>query len=157
MSQQVIINNTIYNYPDPGELPGWGNDATEAFLALAAYVNGLSPPSDIVLASAPLADNVAVPTTITGLTFDSSLIYGAIVELTIRRSNNSTTTTELDTLDLVYSNGVWNLDRTISGDPTGVTFSINNSGQLQYTSTPLGGSGYVGTMIVRARTFPISI
>lgn len=157
MSIPLIINTQVFNYPSPGDAPGWGEDATDAFAALVAYVNGISPPTDIVLASANLVDNVSVPTTIANLVFNSSLIYGAIVEMTIQRSNNSTTATEIDTLDLVYSNGQWYMDRQQTGTDTGVVFSITNSGQLQYTTTALGGSNYSGIMVVRARTFPIVV
>jgi hypothetical protein len=150
MSIQVIINSQPYNYPEPGDLPGWGSDASDAFVALVNYVNGISPPTDIILTTASLADNVVVPTTITNLTFNSSLIYGAIVELTINRG----TATELDTLDLVYTEGNWTMDRTQSATDTGVTFSITSGGQLQYTTT---STGTPATMVVRARSFPITV
>jgi hypothetical protein len=149
MSIPIIINGQIFNYPEPGDLPGWGSDASDAFVALAAYVNGLVPPTDIPLTTATLADNIAVPTTITNLVFNSSLIYGAIVEMTINRG----AATELDTLDLVYTNGNWTMDRTQSGTDVGVTFSITSGGQLQYTTT---STGTAAIMIVRARTFPIA-
>ena len=148
MSTPIVIDGQPFNYPDPGELPGWGSDATDAFLALVAYVNGLVPPTDIPLTTASLVDNVIVPTTITNLVFNSSLIYGAIVEMTINRG----TATELDTLDLVYTNGNWDIDRTQSGTDVGVAFSITSGGLLQYTTTP---TGTAATIIVRARTFPI--
>ena len=34
--------------------------------------------------------------------------------------------------------GNWVLNSSFVGDVTGLTFSINNSGQIQYTSTSIG-------------------
>lgn len=157
MSTAITINGQPFQYPDAGELPGWGEEATAAFLALAAQVQGISPATDIILSQASINNNISIPTTIANLEFDSSLIFGAILEFTIRRSNNSLTMTEQGVIELAYSNGVWYMDRSQLGTDTGVTFSITNGGLFQYMSSAIGATNYAGTMTFRVRSFPITL
>lgn len=155
MSIPVQIGNSVFNYPSPGDEPGWGDDATQAFLALAAQIQGLTPATDIVLAQAVLSNGIASPTTIANLELDSSLIYGAICEFTINRMNNSQTATEQGVMEFAYSNGIWYMDRSQTGTDTGITFTITNGGLVQYTSTSIGATDYSGIMTFRLRSFPI--
>lgn len=155
MSIPVQIQNQIYNYPSNGDPPGWGDDATNAFVALVDKVNGISPNTDIVAGSATIANNLASPTNVSTLIFDSGLVGAAIVEYHLTRSVIGTSISELGTLALDYSGGVWYMERELnSGVDTGVLFSITNTGQVQITSSNIIGSSYVGSMSFRARTFP---
>jgi hypothetical protein len=86
------------------------------------------------------ANGVNAPSSITGFTFTNSVVraFDAIVSVTV---NTNTTTGNLYAyynLKGVQKSGNWVINSSFVGDVTGFTFSINNSGQIQYTSTSVG-------------------
>lgn len=153
MSVPVTITGQIYNYPSPGDAPGWGEDASEAFVALVDKVNGISPSGDIVSGEANLNNNVVIPTAITTLSFDSSLIAAAVIEYSIRRTATAFNKTEAGRITISYSGAIWYAQKTIeAGEDAGITISIDNSGNVLYVSTNLAGT-HVCDMKFRTRTF----
>jgi hypothetical protein len=151
----VTIQSQTYEYPSPGDQPGWGEDATDAFVALVTKVNGISPNTDIVAGSASIANNQSSPVNVTTLIFDSGVVGAAIIEYHLTRTVTGASISEQGTLSIDYSNGVWYIQRELSsGVDTGVVFSITNAGQIQMTSSNIAESSYVGNMSFRARTFP---
>jgi len=80
-------------------------------------------------------NNVSTPANITGLAFDSGVIrsFNATVTITVLKSNNQNLY-ESYTLDGFQTGSGWNLYTSHIGDNSGVVFTINNSGQVKYTS-----------------------
>jgi len=80
---------------------------------------------------------------ITGLSF-SATVRSAFIQYTIYRSYTSPTTelASVGDLRVVSKNSPqsWQLDDTYAGDNVGVTFSINSSGQVLYTSSIIAGT-----------------
>jgi len=147
MATPIVIQGQPFNYPDAGDPPGWGADASDAFIALVNQVEGLSPATDILTSSADLSYGVVVPTPTGSLTFDSSLVQGAVVEYNV--VNTSIPASETGSMLLVYSGGHWYMTQQATAIDAGVYFSINDSGQILYTSA--SGAGSL-TITFRART-----
>jgi len=79
------------------------------------------------------SNNNITPSNVVGLNFDNTYIRSFIVTL----SANVTATSSLYetfVLEAVQLNSGWDLYISSYGDPTGITFSITNSGQVQYTT-----------------------
>ena len=85
---------------------------------------------------------------ITGLVYDKLTYNGVKLAYVIDRTDGSTPRSSIGELWLRYDlgNDTWNIHRANHfGDNDGVSFVINSSGQVRYTSDSMGGT-YVGNM-----------
>ena len=138
MAKELTIGNNTYNYPENGENPGWGEEATawaEAVTDLLATVQGAN---DITLSNFTLQNNQITAANITGLAFNLTEVLQFRIEYTIKRTNDggSTITTETGTIYGHNNDTVVELSQEFTGN-TGIDFSITPAGQLQYTSSNL--------------------
>lgn len=154
MSIPIVINGTTYSLPEQGQLAPWGEDLSALIEALANSVNTFLGPADILLTTFNVANNVTSATNVTGAAFDPSQVRSAILSYSIYRSTSSTEAAETGQLLLTYKTqaSAWDLAQTF-GSASGVTFTITAGGQIQYTSSNLGGTGYVGLMRFSAKAF----
>lgn len=96
---------------------------------------------------------------VTGLLFDSADVGCAIIDCAIYRKSSVDNRICTRTMFAHYNLELlqWELvDEAVKGGTLddGVSFSIDaTTGQVTYTSESLGGTGYAGKMIFRARTF----
>ena len=80
-------------------------------------------------------NNIITPTNIDKLIFDFNYTIAFKVYMSINITTNTGNIIEVDDLYGYYKNGMWILDRVSYGDTSGIVLSINNSGQIQYTSS----------------------
>ena len=82
------------------------------------------------------SNNVQSASNITGFAFDNLVVraFDAVVSVTILTSDNNNKYAYYN-LKGVQKNGNWVINSSYVGDVTGYTFSITNTGQIQYTST----------------------
>ena len=83
----------------------------------------------------------------------SATLGGSAIDITDVGVGTHTVSLELaekGKLELVYKNSApsskWTIGRVFYGDDAGVTFTMTDVGQIQYTSTNTQGSNYTGTM-----------
>lgn len=103
---------------------------------------------DIVLTSFSAANNQAEGDDVIGLSFNGGNVraFKAMVSVSLEAS---TPAYEVFTMSGIQIDGSWSLGYTSVGDNSGVAFSINNSGQVQYISA--NATGFVSlTMKFRA-------
>ena len=158
MSVQITIAGTVYNFPESGETPNWGRDATETIVAMAAALNTLLAPGDILQTAFNIDNNVSIPQNINGLLFDSGITRAANIYYTIYRTSdtNPEGNAEVSSAFLVYDddapvNEKWKMTVQKNGS-AGVILYIDDDGQVTYTSSDLGVSGYTGIIKFSART-----
>ena len=79
-------------------------------------------------------------TSITGFAFSNDIVraFDAVVSVTILTDNNTNKYAYYN-LKGVQKAGNWVINSSYVGDVTGYTFSITDSGQVQYTSTSIAG------------------
>lgn len=147
MARQLTINGTTYNYPDAGENPGWGEDASDWAEAITDAINSLTGASDIPETTAIIADNVAVATNITGMKFLTPGTKGFTIYYVVNRSNGTTNFNEYGLLHGVYTGTDWAMTREYVGE-SGVGMTITSAGQVQYTSSSVGGT-YTGSIVFK--------
>lgn len=154
MSTIVTLNGTNYTVSAQGASPPWGDDQADLLLELVSIAQSTSSSSDIVTTSFNLANNVASVANVTGASFDTSLIRGFIFSYSVYRNTNSNEASEVGQLYGTFSTtaGTWEMSQTYAGN-AGVTFTITNAGQIQYVSTNISGTSYVGKMKFAAKTF----
>lgn len=159
----VIINNKTFNYPDDGSDPGWGGEATDAFVELATAFATILAPGDILETTFNINDNTSISTQVQGMAFDPSLSRSASIVYSIYRTSTDTPSGNAETgeIQIVYDNSAssgnkWKMIQIKNGD-AGVVLTISDLGQFSYTSTQinLGAGGYVGIMKFSAKSTAI--
>lgn len=154
MSKLVTINGTTYTLAQQGDSPPYGEDQSDLIQALIDIANNVSGTGDILNTSFTVANNISSATNVTALVFDPAVVRSAIIEYSIYRSTSSTESSECGTMYVTYKSTAasWELAQVGAGT-SGVTFTINASGQIKYTSTSLAGTSYSGLLKFRARAF----
>lgn len=157
MAIQININGTNFSLPDQGQNAPWGDDLSDIIQAIVTTLNGVSGTADIPTSSFNLSNNISSAANITGLLFNTSQVRSAIVEYSVSRVTSSNEKSEQGQLFLTYNatNSAptrWSLAR-MANETSGITFTITSAGQVQYTSTNLAGTGHVGKLKFKAKTF----
>ncbi len=103
-----------------------------------------------------IENNKAVATNIDGLIFDSSKVSQVFIDYVIQRITSSTELVESGVLRAVYlpTSLTWSLVTVGTTGPSvsGVTFTIDATGRIKYTSTNIAGTPVTSTLSIRART-----
>lgn len=154
-------NNTISNLETDNLKAGVLNTSTSlsgasdlqipSALAVKTYVDALPVAIIVSQTSSTIVNNQSTPANITGLIFNPTLFRGVKIEYSIYRQTDtaSSAVAQMGQLRFVYNTqaGVWLTSDDYAGQDAGVTFTIDNtSGQIQYTSTDITGTNYVGTL-----------
>lgn len=155
----LTVNNIPFEYPVPGDSPGWGQPATDWATEVTIALNDLQSPTDIPQNSFTISNNVTVFTDITGLNFNTGLVRAAFIQYSVYRTSTSNPSGNIDAgiMSIVYDNlassgSKWTVvGGPISSGTSGVTFNITDAGQFQYKSTDLG-VGHSGVMHFTAKT-----
>jgi len=94
------------------------------------------------------ANNVSSPADITGLAFNGVNIRAVHIKYYVYRNTSTTELAEAGNIRLIYKTvaGSWQIDNTAVGDPAGIAFTVTSGGQVRYTTTNMGGTGYTAKM-----------
>jgi hypothetical protein len=151
---RLIVNNTTFNYPDPGQEPGWSEDATAWAQSVTEVLSFLIAPGDILNGTATIANAQNSPVDVIGCQFDSTVSRSANVSYQVVRSDDLETRTESGTLFINFNAGenAWTLSRFYTDNDSNVDFSITPAGQVQYKSDEMTGNSYTGIVKFNART-----
>lgn len=159
MPINLVVNNISYEYPVPGDSPGWGQPATDWATEVTLVLNELLGSTDIVQTSFNISNNISSFNDIIGLSFNTGLVRAAVIDYSIYRTStaNPSGETESGVINIDYDNlaasgSKWSIILYALTGNSGVTFNMTDSGQMQYKSTDIGAVGYSGTMRFRAKT-----
>lgn len=155
----LTVNSVPYEYPIPGDSPGWGQPATDWAEQVTNVLNDLQGPNDIPETSFPIANNVTSFTDVANLSFNTGEVRSAIISYSIYRTSTGSPSgnAESGQMSIVYDNlaspgSKWSLTGYGLNGISGVTFTITDLGQIQYKSTNIGATGYSGVMHFRAKS-----
>ena len=154
MSKVLIVDNSPFNYPTPGDEPGWGEAATGWATAVTEVLGDLVGPNDILETAFSIANNQPTFANITGLAFNGASVRAVQITYAIFRvsSTNLSGNTETGTINLLYDNISWSVNQGNILGNAGVLFDVTSLGQLKYKSSDIGSLGYTGTMKFRAKS-----
>lgn len=103
--------------------------------------------------SQEIINNQAVPLEIDGLILDSSSYKSAKIFFEIFRKTDSSEIVANGYLTATYKESLldWEItaEGTFDGDAHGLTFTVDDDGQVYYVSDNMAGSNYEGQMVIR--------
>jgi hypothetical protein len=103
-----------------------------------------------------IENNKNSATFIDGLVFDSKKVSLAVIDYVIQRITSSHEHVESGYLKITYlpKSESWHLysHNPVSPHNSGVTFSIDATGRIKYTSSNISGTPITSTLSIRART-----
>jgi len=159
MPVTLIVNNIPYEYPIPGDSPGWGQGATGWAEEVTAVLTDLLGPNDIPETTFSIGNAVGTATSINGLVFNTGQVRAAFINYTVYRTSTSNPSgfSEAGELILVYDNlasagNKWSITQGPVNGNSGIIFSVTDSGQVQYTSSDIGTLGYSAVIHFAAQT-----
>lgn len=143
-ARNLPANFTPTNYI-PDEVGTEGDDKTSAHLkGIDTFLGGVGNPYDIGDTSFSAANNQSSPANVTGFLFANANVraFKGIASVAIDATGDLF---EVFEFIGIQKGSSWNMSQTSTGDDSGVDFTINSSGQVQYTSSNV--TGFVSSTI----------
>jgi len=158
MPKILTVGSEEFDFPLQGENAGYGEQITDWAEAVSDALATVEQPNDITRTSATILNNQSSPVSIAGFLFDSAevLSFQATYVVVITTSSPATQVTESGTILGNYTGSDWVIAQQNVGT-SGVAFDITAGGQVQYTSSNVAGSGYVGTIVFSAKVINESV
>lgn len=126
------------------------DDTLPSAKAVKSYADSLIPAFISNEVSFTLVNDQTSAASITGLIFSPATYRSAKVEYAIYRQTDTALTgvAQVGQLRLVYNSqqATWLLSDDYSGQNSGIEFSVTSLGQLQYKSSNILGTNYLGTL-----------
>jgi hypothetical protein len=138
MSKTVQIGSRVFEIPDQGDNPSWGEEVTAWIVAATDALGTVQGANDILTTSATLANNQSTPADIPGLLFNTAEVEAVEIDYVIIRVYDfgATTVVESGKIQGNYDGSEFFISVEAVGE-SGTTISVLNTGQLQYITTDL--------------------
>lgn len=148
MSKIITIQGQIIEFPSSAQSPNWAEPVIEFAEAVEGALSGLAGSFDVPPQVYTLTSDVNTNLDIPLLSFPTSNVRSAFIRYAIYRTSDTTTEAETGTLDVIYNAtlGSWQICREAVGTDTKAIFNITNTGQVQMTTTAIGGTYVTGTL-----------
>lgn len=146
---EIVITGTPIAFPNTSQSPDW-SPAVIQFAELTADALSSVVGTFDVVPQRFIIDTVpnSTPTAITNLAFSTANVRGAFIQYSVYRNTTSVTVSETGNLMIVYNptNSIgekWEMTRDYVGE-SDVTFTIDDTGQVNITLTALSGTTHNG-------------
>lgn len=153
MSTTITISGIDIEFPSSGDSPDWAEALTQFALAVEAALQVVAgafdiPPQTLVIDSFNTVTDEDIP----GLSFPSSDVRAAMIKYTVHRATDSAEANEVGMLWVVYNdtNGEWDISEEHAQDGS-ISFSITDTGQVQFSTTALSGIDHEGFITFTAQ------
>lgn len=157
MSKILTINGSSFEFPQNNEDPNWAQDVTAWATEVTSSLNILLSSNNFIVGSESIDNNAVIPVTLANLIFSPNTVRAAHISYVVYRTStlNPDDTFETGTMYLVYdtkSVDKWYISIDKEGD-AGMSFSVDNTGQVSYISNDIGSSGYSGKISYSVKIF----
>lgn len=164
MAISLTIAGTQIDFPESAQDPNWSSGVISFAEAVEDALAGIVGTYDIgqrimnidaydVVSNQAVTDGVK-PLSFPTAAFPSSGVRGATVTYAVYRNSTTATKVEFGTLIVVYNpaaSPVWEISREYTGDAS-ITFDINSTGQVRFSTVTIGGSSHVGRITYTAKS-----
>lgn len=154
MARTLTVGSDTFEYPEDGSDPGWGGEATDWAEAITDRLQSISNASDISATQIDILNNVSGQL-IPGLVLNPVTVRGATIPYAVYRTvaSSGPDYSEVGEILTAYqtlaaTGSKWLVSQQVVGD-AGISFSIDDSGQVRYTTSDLSATG---TLTFRAAT-----
>jgi hypothetical protein len=157
----LIIKGTAITLPASASSPNWAPAIIAAFRALTDAVNSVTGTYDVAAQVQNIdANNSSTDVTIDSLQFPVTDVRSVVVYYSVFRTTEDSgppdgeSVAEGGTITVVYNpenpvNNKWEIAQQKVGDAQ-ITFTITDTGQFQFSTTPLTGINHTGILTFRA-------
>ena len=152
MPKILIVGNDEFLYPEEGDNAGYGESATAWAEAVTTALQTVQQPNDVPVTTAAILNNIAIPTSILGFSFNTSEVIAISGEYIVRRTTDSQNLVQNGKIEGNFDGNAWNIVHEHINS-AGISFDITSSGQITYTSTLITGTNYFGEIIFKAKVF----
>lgn len=148
----ITISGQVIDFPDTAQSPDWSPAVIQFAEAVANLLNSISGPFDIPSQAFNIdaynpGSNVSIP----GFAFPTANVRAAFIRYSVYRNttgSGATTASEAGTMIIVYNpNGMvgnkWEVIRNYAGI-AGISFTVLDTGQVQFTTTTMTGVSHTG-------------
>jgi hypothetical protein len=135
-SMSLTSSENVSSFTQGGALTVAGGLAVGQSMAVGRSIS-LGGISNDIAGTFEASNNVSTPAAITGLIFPTANIraFSLNIQIQLLAGSGSNNLYAYYTIDGIQNTTGWAIDDTFIGDVTGVSFSIDNTGQIYYTST----------------------
>jgi hypothetical protein len=154
MPKILVVGTEEFEFPLVGENADYGEQVTDWASAVTDALTTVQQPNDILPTQAAINNNQTTFSNIAAFSFDTSEVIAINAEYIINRTTTSPaeTISESGNIQGNYNGTSWTISRSFDGDAD-VEFDITSGGQVQYKSGNMTGTGYVGSIIFKAKVF----
>lgn len=157
----IIIKGTSIDFPSSGASPNWAPAIIEAVEALSEAVNAVTATFDVPPQVQNIdANNSSNNVNITNLNFPATDVRAATIYYSVHRQTQNSgppdgqEVTEAGQLEISYNASrpitqKWELVRSGQSDAM-IDFNITDTGQIQFSTSPLTGITHTGIISYRA-------
>lgn len=119
-------------------------------VAVEGALSGLFGPFDVSPQTLTLTSNPLTNVVIPNLSFSTTEVLSATIKYAITQTSSTNNAYEAGTLTIVYNpqgpaTNKWEVARQFVGNGD-VSFTVTDAGQVQLSTTALGGINYVGSI-----------
>jgi hypothetical protein len=155
-SMSLTTTENVSSFTQGGGLTVAGGLAVGKSMAVGQSIS-LGGISNDIVGTFSASNNVSTPTAITGLIFPTANIrsFSANIQIQLLANSGADNRYAYYTIDGIQNTAGWAIDDSFIGDVTGFNFSIDNTGQIYYTSTNI--SNWIScTLNYKATSYSIS-
>lgn len=153
-SFDITIAGQVITFPGVNQDPNWAQAIVEFAQAVAEALEATVGTYDVVPQIYTMTANSNSNVDIPALSFPTGQVQATNVRYSIFRQTTTNSEAETGTLQLVYNpnGGVgekWEMSRSFVGSST-VSFAVDDSGQISFSSSALSGSDHIGRIAFSA-------
>lgn len=154
MPKTLTVGTEDFEFPLEGENAGYGESVSDWAEAVSDALETVQAPNDVLVTTASILNNQTSFADIAGFIFDSSEVISINAEFIVIRTTVSPANNLVESgfIQGNFDGSNW-IYGVISQGNAGITFNITSAGQLQYQSTNVTGTTYVGSITFRGRVF----
>lgn len=153
----ITIQGTPIVFPVAGSSPQWAEAVDQFAKAVEGALNSVVGAFDVAPQAIIIdAFNPGTNIPISALSFPTATVRSAFIRYAVFRTTNSVSVYESGELEVVYNpNGPvgnkWEIAQRLVGDGD-ITFSITDTGQVEFSTTAIAGSSHTGKLTFVAQS-----
>lgn len=152
MPKILTIGSEEFEFPIENENGHWGEEVTDWATAVSTALGTVQQRNDIPITTAPVINNITIPTAVPGFSFDTTEVISVQAEYIVRRNTDTSSLVESGVIRGNFDGQDWYITIKTERD-AGITLDITSSGQITYTTTNQTGANYDGFISFKARVF----